>query len=530
MSTAVPPVDDSAAPRRRRSRFAIVIGVVVVLLLAGIVTVVTVAYSRAAVNTVGDVEFTRPLAVPPLAESRVEDGVRVFDLDLQEGESDFGQGASTPTIGINGAYLGPTLRAQRGEKVRVDVTNSLGETSTIHWHGMHLPPAMDGGPHQLIEPGTTWSPTWTVDQPAATVWYHPHVHGQTADQVYRGLAGVFILDDPAASEVSDALPHAYGVDDVPVVVQDKRFHADGTLDQSEPAFSNTGTRGSTILVNGTLGPYLDVTTERVRLRLLNGSNARVYDFGFADGREFDVVGADSGLLTEPVAADRVQLSPGDRTEIVVTMTPGEDVVLRSYPPDLGTNAVTSRLSGGADTLDIMELRAADTLAPSPQVPASLADAADQPTSDESAAVRTRTFELSGTTINGKPMSMSRVDEVIQAGDTEIWEVTGIDDAPHNFHIHDVRFTVLDVGGEEPPLELRGPQDTVYVKPGRTTRLLVTFDAAEGATDPTMPYMFHCHLLRHEDEGMMGQFVVVGPDDEVPDRIETTGHDSHAHHD
>ena len=116
---------------------------------------------------------------------------------MQEGDTDLGRDDPTPTWGFNGAYLGPTLRATRGEQVAVDVHNALDETTTVHWHGMHLPAAMDGGPHQPIAPGETWPPTWKIDQPAATLWYHPHPHGETAEHVYRGLAGMFILDDPA---------------------------------------------------------------------------------------------------------------------------------------------------------------------------------------------------------------------------------------------------------------------------------------------------------------------------------------------
>lgn len=494
------------APRRRR-RWVVVVVVLVALVAGGVVGAVAVAFSRGATSTVGEVDFTRPLAIPPLATSTVEDGVRVFTLDMQEGTTDLGQGGPTPTLGVNGSFLGPTLRASRGEQVRIDVTNSMTETSTLHWHGMKLPAVMDGGPHQQVEPGQTWSPTWAVDQPAATLWYHPHLHGRTADHVYRGLAGLFLLDEPAGSPeaaVQDGLPHEYGVDDVPLVVQDKKFHADGRLDDADPFLSSTGVRGSVVLVNGTANPYLDVTTERVRLRILNGSNARLYAFGFDDGRAFQVVGSDGGLLDRPATTDRLQLSPGDRAEIVVEVSPGERTVLRSFPQELGANPFTARFSGGDDTLDVLELRAADGLAPSAPVPAELGVL---PVADESSASTTRRFELSGTSINDQDMDLRRIDEVVDAGATEVWEVTGLDDTPHNFHVHDAQFQVLDVSGDPPPLELQGWQDTVYVRPGKVTRLLVTFGTTP---DADSPYMFHCHLLRHEDQGMMGQFVVVDP--------------------
>src|SRR5690606_4292539 len=217
--------------------------------------------------------FDTALRIPPVESGTVDaDGTRVFDLTMQRGTTDLGHGPDTRTWGVNGSYLGPTLRAVRGENVRVNVTNELDETSTMHWHGMHLPAAMDGGPHQPIEPGTTWSPYWTVDQPAATLWYHPHLHGSTAAHVYRGVAGMFLIDEPGTSP----LPHDYGVDDIPLIVQDRKFEGD-QLDDSNAIFADVGTLGDEILVNGTPRPFLDVGTETVRLRVLNASNARVYN-------------------------------------------------------------------------------------------------------------------------------------------------------------------------------------------------------------------------------------------------------------
>lgn len=126
-------------------------------------------------TSVTEPEFTNELAVPPLADSHVEDGVRTFDLSAQEGRSEFaGQDGSTRTWGFDGDFLGPTLRADRGEEIAVDVDNALPEATSVHWHGMHLPAEMDGGPHQMIEPGQTWTPHWQIDQAAATLWYHPH--------------------------------------------------------------------------------------------------------------------------------------------------------------------------------------------------------------------------------------------------------------------------------------------------------------------------------------------------------------------
>jgi FtsP/CotA-like multicopper oxidase with cupredoxin domain len=507
-------------PRRRWLRRLIVWGGAAGLAV-GVVTVAVIAwlYSRADVDTVGELDFAAPLRIPPLLEPDTDtEGRKVFDLDLQQGTTELVPGATTETWGANGSYLGPTLRASRGDEVLVNVDNDLPEDTTLHWHGMHLPAAADGNPHQLIAPGDTWSPSWRIDQPASTLWYHPHPHGRTADHVHRGVAGLFLLDDP---EAPSSLPSDYGVDDIPVILQDKRIDDDGSLDTGTPLFSTVGQLGDTMLVNGTYSPHLRVSDELVRLRVLNASNGRVYNLGFDDDRTFHLVGTDGGLLPRPHATDRIQVSPGERVEIVTRFTPGERTVLRSYPPDIGLNAVQSRFSGGDDRFDLLEVRAATDLRESPALADTLADD-ELPDPDD--AVTTRQFELNGSSrINGERMDPARVDTVVAVDTTEVWEVTNRSGNPHNVHIHDVQFRVLAHGGEPPPPHLRGPKDTVFLPPGTTARLAVRFS---DYTDPTTPYMLHCHVLRHEDNGMMAQFTVVEPDDldTAPTRIDAhTGH-------
>jgi FtsP/CotA-like multicopper oxidase with cupredoxin domain len=493
----------------KRSRSRVVVRTLATFLVLIMITAaVTVAvlgrwWSGADLSTVGIVNFNRQLAIPPLAESRIDaQGRRVFDLSLQRGSTQFLDGVVTLTWGINGSYLGPTIRAARGEQVLFNVDNKLAEPTTLHWHGMHLPARMDGGPHQMIDTGSTWSPTWTIDQPAATLWYHPHLHGETAEHVYRGLAGMFIVDDPHAG--TPVLPHNYGIDDVPVIVQDKKFTRDGQLDEDLASISPTGLLGDTVVVNGTVGPYLNVKTERVRLRLLNASNSRVYNFGLSDDRAFALVGSDGGLLAQPLETPRVMLSPGERAEIVVSVRPAEEIALRSYPMDLGTDFWNQRFSGGDDSLDILQRRAADSLTPSPAIPQLLA-AFPEPRHEE--AVKSREFRLSGTSINGRKMDMTRINETVTLGDTELWRVSNVGGTLHNFHVHGVQFQVLDNAGTVPQGHLRGWKDTVLIEPDTSMTLLMRF---AGYADPDFPYMFHCHLLTHEDRGMMGQFLVVEP--------------------
>ena len=442
-------------------------------------------------TNVGKLEFANPLRIPPLAEPTIdEDGTKRFKLAMQTGATEVFEGKRTKTWGVNGDYLGPTIRVARGDKVAVDVENRLPEASTLHWHGMRLPAKMDGGPHQMIEAGATWKPYWTIEQPAATTWYHPHLHEKTALHVYRGIAGLFLIED----EESRRLPSRYGVDDIPLILQDKLVKDDGSFHENV-GLTPFGLLGNTILVNGTYDPFLNVAASQVRFRLLNGSNARAYDIGFTDGRSFRLVGSDAGLLPEPVEIDRLLLSPGERAEIVVEFRPGEETILHSYSGGDGI---------GGGEFDLVKFKADRSLSPADPLPNRLTE---EPLVDAPDGAKVRTFTLTTeSAINGKKMDMNRIDEVVPAGAREIWEITnrGWD---HNFHIHDAAFTVLSKNGEAPPVYERSRKDTVFIPNGTTVRLAVDFG---NHPDPETPYMYHCHLLYHEDSGMMGQFVVVEP--------------------
>src|SRR5690625_3491150 len=466
--------------------------------------------SNEIITNVGELQFEQALKIPELLEPTIEsDGTKHFHLTMESGTTEFFPGEVTDTWGVNGSYLGPTIRVSRGDQVSFDVENNLGETSTLHWHGMMLPPIMDGGPHQMIEAGVTWSPHWTIDQPSATTWYHPHLHGKTGPHVYRGLAGMFIIDD----EDSGKLPSNYGVDDIPLIVQDKLFTSDGEL--SEDDDGAYGLLGDEILVNGTHDPFLEVTASQVRFRLLNGSNARAYNFGFTDGRSFQLVANDAGLLNEPVTLERFMLSPGERAEIVVQFEQGEETILRSYHGGAGIES---------GEFDLLKIVAASELTASSPISSELSGV--QPIEVPEDA-RVRQFNLTmENDINGKKMDMYRIDEVVPAGAIEIWEIHNFG-PEHNFHIHDAAFRVLDVNDREPKEYEKGRKDTVFVPRGAVVRIAVEFG---DHSDTKHPLMYHCHLLKHEDEGMMGQFLLVEPgtESQVPtelpqDNIENNHH-------
>ena len=440
--------------------------------------------------------FTEPLNVPLEASSTLESSTRTFDLDLQSGDTNFGSARSVSTWGINGAYLGPTLRVNKGEEVRINVANNLDEDTTMHWHGLHAPAEMDGGPHQPIVSGEVWSPEWLVDQRASTNWYHPHLHGESAAQVKMGLVGMFIVDDPAEAELR--LPSAYGVDDIPVIIHDApdEVSRGNAVQEAIRSVFQRGRPPAVTLVNGGRETVFDVTSQVVRLRLLNATIDDHLTVSFSDGREFKVIASEGGLLPQPEALTSISLSPGERYEVVVEFEPN-DVTRLSL---LKTNSDNQEADNAEE---LVEFRSSNDLMDTGSVPATLSNA--QPV-EVPANTSVRNFDMSDVAINGMEMDMMRIDQVVAAGSTEIWSIRNLDQRTlHNFHVHGVSFTVLDIDGREPPAYMATQKDTVLVPPGTEVNLLVEFP---NVSNDGWPYMFHCHFLRHEGRGMMGQYLVV----------------------
>ena len=441
----------------------------------------------------------RPLPIPPLYEGELDGNTRRFELTAQEGEYEIVPGTKTKTWGFNGPWLGPTLYMRRGENIDMTVRNELPEPTVVHWHGLHLPATADGGPALMFDPGESWSPSWTVDQAAATCWYHPHPHEKSALHAYRGLAGALVLDDD--DSVFPGLPNDYGVDDIPVIIGDANFTEDGQLDE------DSGWVGDTPLINGITKPRFQATTRRVRLRVLNGAVLRFRYITL--GVPFKVVATDQGFLDAPVEVDGVMLSPGERVEIVVDLEPGKNLKLRDEKlPDWGglPDKETAEMFGATDVFDLLEI-----VGPPEDAPASPALASELVPIElpEPSGVE-REFRMKNMEINGKTMDMTRVDFAVDHRGPEVWHVTNEnEDMLHNFHVHNARFAVQGVDNGEVEFTT-GWHDTIEVPPLATVTLLVDIGYYP---DPTLAYMYHCHMLNHEDSGMMGQFVVVEPGQE-----------------
>lgn len=464
------------------------------------------------------------LIIPPTIESTT------IDLTLDEGTTEFYSGITTNTMGANGNLLGPTLILNQGDNVDIAVHNQLLDTTTIHWHGLHVAPEDDGGPHSIILPNQTWSPSFTVLDKAGTYWYHPHLHMHTDMHVSKGIAGLILVRD--AEEATLNLPMTYGVDEFPIVMQTKGFDASGQI------LVHTDLDTS-VMVNGVVDAVTDFPAQVVRLRLLNGSSQRVMEIGFSDDRSFSLIGTDGGLLNTPVSLTRYRMGPGQRADILVdlTGTVGQNFQLMSFgselpnalygasQPGMGAGATsslpnyTSNPLNGADfqLLDINVVT--NTASPVTVIPSTLATYTPLVEGD-AVVTRNLTFTSAGPMgdlngpflINGSSFDMGTINYTVNLDDVEIWSLTNSTPISHPFHIHDVQFFILDINGTPPPPALSGWNDVVLVPAGMgNVRFIAKF---ENHADPVIPYMYHCHMLTHEDMGMMGQFLVIDPAAEI----------------
>ena len=429
--------------------------------------------------------FQSPLAIPPVLQPIASDSTTdYYEMTQMESVVEIIPGTSTTIWGYNGITPGPTIRARRGRKVQVTQHNSLPAGVSTHLHGGEIEAASDGHPTDLIPPGSSKTYNYSNIQKACTLWYHDHAVDETAQHVYKGLAGFYIIEDD--EELSLNLPS--GDYEIPMVIQDRSFNADGSFAYSG---NQSGELGDTILVNGVVQPYLEVANRKYRFRILNGSNRREYVLALSNGQAITQIGTDGGLLESPVDLDNIWMSPAYRVDIVIDF---------SKVP-VGQSVVLQNLDGSGSTAEIMRFDVVRSEVDTSSLPSRLTTIERL---DPAQAVTTRRFTFSrrrgSWVINGRTYDPNRIDANPKVNTVEIWELSNRSMMNHPVHIHLAQFQVLGSTGNLP--EYMGLKDTFVVRPMQTVRVIGRF------ANYTGKYVFHCHNLEHEDFAMMGNFEVL----------------------
>lgn len=419
----------------------------------------------------------------------------------------------------------PVIRVRNGQKIRIYFRNQLPEESIVHWHGLHIVQKMDGHPMYAIAPGQRFVYEFVVDNRAATYWFHPHPHGRTGIQVYAGLAGLFIVEDDEAAHAG--LPA--GEFELAWVLQDRRFDANNQLIYlGNRMEAMNGFSGNRMLINGKPDFVQLVAASAYRVRLLNGSNARFYKLAWADARPLTVIATDGGLLERPLTRPYVMLAPGERIELWLDFSAGktgEERTLRSLPFSAGMMGMGMGMGAGAGglpngaALDVLKVR---IVRPGPAARPLPAQLSKIPWPRIEAAVNAWAPRVirpemghGQVTLNGRVFDMENfaADEIVKLGTTEIWEFANSGPMPmaHPMHVHNLQFKVIErlqdprFAGANDDMRAGliddGLKDVVIVMPGERVRVLMQF------TDHTGLYLYHCHILEHEDLGMMRNYLV-----------------------
>jgi FtsP/CotA-like multicopper oxidase with cupredoxin domain len=429
------------------------------------------------------------LNLPPILKPDRQTKTDVYyTVTAKQGQMNFKDGQATKTYGYNGSYLGPVIQINNGQTVHIKEVNDLPTKTTFHWHGAIISGKADGGPHDPLAAGKSRTIKFKVQQPAAMLWFHPHPSGQTGKQVYKGLAGLIYVNDANSKKLS--IPKKYGVDDFPVVVQDRTFDKNNQFNYKKD-YNADGTLGENLLINGTLNPYINVSTNFVRLRLLNGSNARNYNFKLSNNQVMYKIAGDGSFLDKPVKIKKLQLSPGERAQVIVDTT------------KLPDNSELKLVTGGMNVLTMKLGARSSNISKIPNKLDNM-QKLKQPTKD----VNKEKLVLSGMSkmvqINGKQFNPDRIDLHAKVGQQQIWTIQNKKEMMmnmiHPFHLHGVQFRILSINGKKPPLAQQGYLDTITLNPGDSYKISFKFEK-KGL------YMYHCHNLEHEENGMMGQILV-----------------------
>lgn len=439
------------------------------------------------------------LVVPPLLVPTIDgSGVKNYTMNMLKGSTTLLPGVSSTTEGFNGVWMAPTIDVNNGDQVAMAITNSLGEDTTVHFHGSHVPAIYDGGVFGVFSSGTTYNPNFTVNQQAATLWYHPHVIGDTGRGISLGLVGMFMIGDSSAT--SAVLPGTYGVNDIPLVLQQEAIASNGTIEYTEATIAGANLPLFLNGMNVSAAPAtLNTSQNRLRFRLLNASIGSQVTVSMSDQSSFTMVASDGGYLAAPLSVTSVTLGPAERAEIIVDLAPS------------ATRTLVSTLAGviseiPSSTVSTLVITTTGVGTPSP-LPATLNIITPYNTVN---ATQTVTFTgIDGYFgING--VDVLQLSQFAQTamhttlGNTELWNIVNQTGTVHYFHMHDVQFQVVTVNGNPPPAAEAGWKDTVVVPPNDTVQIAMQFlDYA----DANNAYMLHCHTVTHEDQGMMGDFYV-----------------------
>ena len=433
--------------------------------------------------------FRAELPLPPvLRPARRTGRTDFYTITQREGIASILPGYQTPIFGYDGVYPGPTIRARKNRRVVIRQVNALGREVNVHLHGGKVPWRDDGHPALGIPAGAAREYTYPNRQDSYTGWYHDHVHHVSAEQIYRGLAAFYLLHDDMEEDLD--LPR--GRHELPLMIQDKSFNQDGSLRYARDV--NNGFLGDTILVNGAVAPRVAVERRRYRLRFLNASNARQYELSLSDGSSMTQIASDGGLLPRGLPRTSITMGPAERVDVVVDFArarPGAQIVLR--------NLIGGGARGVVMRFDVARRRASEDF----RVPRRL-----RPPERIPAPRITRTISLEQVTqpivewrLNGKPFDVARIDYRPRLGSTETWRFRNTTTMTYPMHVHGFSFRVIARGSRRAPEHERGWKDIVRVGAGETVTVQPYFSDYPGR------YVFHCHVLEHGDQSMMGQMEV-----------------------
>jgi FtsP/CotA-like multicopper oxidase with cupredoxin domain len=442
----------------------------------------------------GTPPFLHAVTLPPvLTPTSSDSSGDHYDLTIKAGTAQMRPGAATPIVGFNGMVPGPTIIATKGRPITVTQTNAWSENVTIHNHGHKVAADSDGHPVDYITPGNAKVYHYPNDQRASTYWYHDHTMSLTDSHVYYGLAGFYIIHDPA----EDSLNLPSGSHDVPLLLQTKLFNADNTL---STVALNKPLPGEVPVVDGVATPYLAVDTSHYRLRLLNGTSHRVLTLyiavdGASAGEPFSVIGSDGGLLAAPVEETSLPMAPGERYDLVFDFS--------RYPVGTHLTLIDAGSVDSANNLSVGFIQFVVTASghDTSSVPAHLSTISRYLPFDAVSTTQVQLgFNGSNWVINGQTYDPARIDETSKLDTVYIWELSNhsVFNVLHPFHKHLTQFQILDINGQPPPPYQAGWKDTIKVNDGGTTRIIFKNETFTGT------YVFHCHKLDHEDEGMMAQ--------------------------